>query len=267
MLRQPAVANQFYPADPRSLRKELEGMVTAVSQPEQVIGIISPHAGYIYSGAVAGAVFGAISIPRTVVILGPNHHGLGAAAALYPSGAWITPLGHVPIESRLAALVLQHAPMVKEDTAAHLHEHSLEVQVPFLQYLQPELAIVPICIGFGDFTSARLLGEGLARAIREYTEPVLIVASSDMTHYESADAAKEKDTLALDRALALDPEGLLAVCRSRRITMCGVVPSAVMLVASRALGASHARLVRYANSGDVSGDNRQVVGYAGVTVA
>lgn len=267
MIRQPAVANQFYPGDSASLRRELSALIPASVDPEAVIGIISPHAGYVYSGAVAGAVYGAIEIPSAVIILGPNHHGVGAAAALYPDGEWLTPLGTVPIEQRLAALVRCYASLVEEDATAHLYEHSLEVQLPFLQYRRPDVAIVPICLGFGNYSSCQELGVGIAQAIREYGKPVLIVASSDMTHYESADSAKVKDEMAIDRAMDLDPQGLLDVCRAKRITMCGVVPATVMLVAAQVLGASRVNLVKYATSGDVTGDFRQVVGYAALTVA
>lgn len=267
MIRQPAVSDQFYPEDPQRLHAELEAMITTTPERERVIGIISPHAGYVYSGAVAGAVYGAISIPETVIILGPNHHGLGARASLYPAGEWLTPLGRVPIESRLAALVRRHAPMVEEEPMAHLREHSLEVQVPFLQYLQPKLSILPLCLGFSDYATCSSLGEGLAAAIQEYGDQVLIVASSDMSHYETAETAREKDEMAIEKVLELNPEGLLVLCHSRRITMCGVVPSAVMLVAALRLGAAKARLVRYGNSGEVNGDYRRVVGYAAVTVA
>ncbi|GAM10816.1 MEMO1 family protein [Geobacter sp. OR-1] len=267
MIRQPAVASQFYPGDPASLKAELSSFIASDVKPEPVIGLIAPHAGYVYSGAVAGKVYGAVEIPTAVIILGPNHHGIGAAAALYPPGSWQTPLGSVPIEERLSALVRRHAKLVEEDADAHLYEHSLEVQVPFLQYLSPEIAIVPICLGFGSFSSCLELGEGIATAIREFGERVLIVASSDMTHYESADSARVKDEIALERALALDPQGLLDVCRAKRITMCGVVPATVMLVAANLLGATRARLIKYANSGEVNGDFRQVVGYAAVTVS
>lgn len=267
MIRQPAVANQFYTGNPDHLRMELSRMMPVSLHPEPAIGIIAPHAGYVYSGGCAGAVYGVVEIPQTVIILGPNHHGIGAAAALYPDGEWLTPLGRVPIESRLSSLIHHHSSIVDVDSRAHLHEHSLEVQVPFIQYRRPDVSIVPLCLGFGDFSSCRELGEGIANAIREFGETVLIIASSDMTHYESADAAKIKDEVALDRALALDPEGLLAVCRAQRITMCGVVPATVMLVAALSLGATNARLVRYTNSGETSGDYRQVVGYAAVTVA
>jgi len=266
MIRQPALAGQFYPDDPVELRREL-GRLIAVQEPRQrVLGVIAPHAGYIYSGAVAGRVYGAIEIPQTVLILGPNHHGVGARAALFPAGEWLTPLGSVPLNQKLATLIQQHAPMVEVDATAHRFEHSLEVQLPFLQYLRPDVSIVPICVGFGDLASCRVLGEGVASAIAAYGEPVLIVASSDMTHYESAAAAKRKDELAIREVLSLNPEGLLKSCREHGITMCGVIPAVIMLVAALKLGAINAKLLQYATSGDVTGDDRQVVAYAGMTV-
>ncbi|BEH10175.1 MULTISPECIES: AmmeMemoRadiSam system protein B [Geobacter] len=266
MVRQPAVAGQFYTDDPRRLREELGRLIRPVPAPRRVTGVIAPHAGYMYSGAIAGAVYGSITIPRTVVILGPNHHGLGAAASLYPDGRWLSPLGEVPIEQRLSSLILEHVPQAEPDVIAHRFEHSLEVQVPFLRYLNSDVAIVPMCLGDGGYGWCRQVGEGLARAIAAYGEEVLIVASSDMTHYESAESARLKDEAALSCVLALDAEGLLKVCRQRGITMCGVIPSTVMLVAARELGASRAELIRYGTSGDVTGDNRQVVAYAAVAV-
>lgn len=267
MLRQPAVAGQFYSGERDRLRKDLSALITYSDEPEQAIGVVSPHAGYIYSGAVAGALFGAVRLPRTVVILGPNHHGVGARAALYPSGSWLTPLGTVAIEERFSTLFISHAPLLEMDAMAHLYEHSLEVQVPFLQIIRPDVAIVPVCIGFGRYAQCEELGKGLARAIAEYGEEVLIVASSDMTHYEPADTARQKDEMAINEILALNPAGLLEACRSHDITMCGVVPATVMLIAAKELGASLARLIRYANSGDVNGDHRQVVGYAALSVS
>ena len=267
MFRQPAVAGQFYSGERDRLQKDLASLILHQKEQERAIGVVSPHAGYIYSGAVAGALFGSIRIPRTVVILGPNHHGLGARAALYPSGSWGTPLGTVPIDDTFSSLLSRHAPLLESDTKAHLYEHSLEVQIPFLQSIRPDVGIVPVCIGFGSYQECEELGKGLALAIREYGEEVLIVASSDMTHYEPADQAREKDGLAIREILALNPAGLLEACRSHGITMCGVVPATVMLIAARELGASRARLVRYANSGEVNGDYRQVVGYAAVTVS
>lgn len=266
MLRQPAVAGQFYSDNPRQLHADLERLVVPAAVKERPLGVISPHAGYMYSGTVAGELYGAVEVPATVIILGPNHHGAGRRVALSPAEQWQTPLGAVVVNSRLSSLVRQHAPLVEEDAAAHLYEHSLEVQIPFLQYVRPDVSIVPLCLGFGDFASCRALGEGIAAAIREYGEEALIVASSDMTHYESAAAARRKDEQAMAAVTALDPPGLLRVCHQEGITMCGVVPATVMLVAALELGATRARLVRYATSGDVTGDNRQVVAYAAFTV-
>lgn len=266
MRRQPAVAGQFYTDSAEQLRSELKVMIPVAGDKKKVLGIISPHAGYIYSGAVAGKGYASIEIPSTVLILGPNHHGAGAAAALHPEGEWLTPLGAVPINDRLNSFIGQHVPFVQSDAVAHQLEHSLEVQVPFLQYLRPDVSIAALCLGHGDYAAVQRIGDGIAAAIRAYGEDVLIVASSDMTHYESAESARRKDNLALDRVLALDPEGLLRICRSERITMCGVVPSAVMLAAAKGLGAKQAKLVTYATSGDVTGDYNQVVGYASVTV-
>jgi len=266
MQRYPAVADQFYPGNERQLRTDLSRLLPESSSKKRVKGIISPHAGYVYSGSIAGKVYSQVEIPATVLIIGPNHHGAGAAAALYPDGEWLTPLGPLPVNSRLNALLLHHVPYLQSDTVAHQKEHSLEVQVPFLQYLRPDVSISALCLGQGDYSSLQQIASGIAAAIREYGEDVLIVASSDMTHYESADEARRKDEAALEKVLALDARGLLETCRSRRITMCGVMPSVVMMEASLQLGALKAEIVAYGTSGDVTGDNRQVVGYAAVVL-
>jgi len=266
MQRQPAVAGQFYAGNGKTLRSDLTALIPDERGTQKVTAIIAPHAGYIYSGAIAGQVYAAIDIPATVLVLGPNHHGAGAGAALYPDGEWLTPLGPVIINSRLNALLQQNVPLVRPDTVAHEFEHSLEVQVPFIQYLRPDATISAICLGHGGFDSVRQIGEGIAAAIKAFGDDVLIVASSDMTHYESAESARRKDELALERVLGFDPQGLLQVCRSENITMCGVVPAAVMLVAAGQLGATRAEVVAYGTSGDVTGDKRQVVAYAAVTV-
>jgi len=266
MRRRPAVSGQFYPATADELRDDLAVMISPVANKRKVFGIISPHAGYIYSGGIAGLGFSAIDIPSTILIIGPNHRGAGPPAALFPDGSWNTPLGDIHINSRLNALLLQHVPYVQADILAHQFEHSLEVQVPFIQYLQPQATISAICFEYGDFAAAFKIGEGIAAALRAYGEDVLIVASSDMTHYESAVSAKRKDNLALAHVLKLDPEGLLQVCRRERITMCGVMPAAVMLVAASSLGARQAEVLAYGTSGDVTGDDSQVVGYASVAV-
>jgi MEMO1 family protein len=267
MLRQPAVADQFYPGDPAELRAALTRMTPRAPVPEKVLGIVAPHAGYVYSGSVAGMVYGRIQVPATVIMLGPNHHGAGARAALYPAGSWQTPLGAVTVNQALADLVVKHAPLVERDATAHRFEHSLEVQVPFLQHLRNDVTIVPLCLGFSDLASCERLGQGLAAAIKEFGDEVLLVASSDMSHYESAAHALEKDQLAINELLALNPAGLHQVCRRQGISMCGVIPATVLIYASQRLGASHSELVRYATSGDVNGDYRQVVGYAAFTIS
>jgi len=267
MVRHPAVAGQFYSGDAKSLRSQIEKYLGDGKGKKKAWGIISPHAGYIYSGEVAGAVYGAVEVPGTVVILGPNHHGIGSRAALFPSGEWITPLGRVSIDSRFSELLRANSPMVTEDSTAHQLEHSLEVQVPFLQVVRPEVTIVPICLRFGDYASCTGLGSALTKTIREFGSDVLIVASSDMSHYEPDTTVREKDDLALREILELNPEGAFSVVRRMSISMCGIIPATVMLVAALELGATKGELIRYATSGDVSGDFRQVVGYAAVAVS
>ena len=266
MVREPAVAGKFYTANPKELLQELDQMVVR-QEADRVFGIIAPHAGYVYSGKVAGSVYGAIKVPDAVIVLGPNHTGMGWPVALSPAGDWITPLGSVKINSRLTELIEEHVPLARQDESAHRYEHSLEVQLPFLQFCNPNVSIAALCISVPDFPSLSAIGEGIAKAISEYGEEVLMVASSDMTHYESAQAAKAKDDVALAQVSALNPEALVKVCREEGITMCGVYPTAVMLVAAKALGAKQATLVRYATSGDVSGDLNKVVAYAAVTVS
>jgi hypothetical protein len=266
MIRKPAVAGQFYPGNADDLRKQLQQLIPNVVVKRSAIGVISPHAGYHYSGGTAGRLLAGIEIPRTVVLIGPNHRGTGTLVALAPEDGWQTPLGTVPIEKRLAGLMQHLIPAVQLDAAAHALEHSLEVQVPFLQYLRPDVSIVPLCLSFGNVIGCELLGRGLAAAVRGFGEPVLLLASSDMTHYESAESAQKKDERALKKALALDANGLIEVCRTKHITMCGVVPAAVMLVAAKELGASQAELVDYTTSGEVTGDLSDVVAYAAVSV-
>lgn len=267
MIRQPVVAGRFYSGNLRQLRIDIESLLSFTASKEKVIGIIAPHAGYIYSGAVAGAVYSAVEIPDTVIILGPNHSGVGAKAAIYLEGEWVTPLGSVNINTTLASLIMAESPMVEEDTSAHHYEHSLEVQLPFLQYINPNVTIVPLCLSSCNFAACKLMGIGLAKAINDYGKKVLIVASSDMTHYESAESARRKDQLAINEVLALNPEGLLHTCRDEAVSMCGVIPATVMLVAALELGATRAKLVRYATSGDVTGNSTEVVAYAAMTLS
>ncbi len=264
MNREPAVAGRFYTDDPGALRRELDGFLAAGGEKVRAKGVVAPHAGYVYSGAIAGKLYARVEIPRRVVVLGPNHTGMGVPAALWPDGGWRLPTGTVPIDPALTA-ALSGGALVEIDPEAHLMEHSLEVQVPFLFRAQPDLAIAALCLGHLSFADCESVGRSVARAAADVG--ALVVASSDMSHYIPAAAAREKDHRAIERILALDPRGLYDVVHREKISMCGIIPATVMLVAALELGATRAELVSYGNSGDVSGDTRQVVGYAGVLVA
>ena len=268
-MRPPVVANRFYPGNSNALRSTISEMVPVVSEAEkkQALAVISPHAGYIYSGGVAGETFARVKVPESIVILGPNHTGHGAPIALMASGSWDMPMGEVAINKELAAEIARNSPLVEIDEIAHRFEHSLEVQVPFLQYIQKNLSIAPIVVSHVPYDSCVAVGQGLAAAIKSYGKPVLIVASTDMTHYESRQAASAKDSLALARIQELDPEGLYNTVIGKRISMCGIMPATVALVAALALGAKKAELVRYTDSGETSGDTSQVVGYAGLVIS
>lgn len=266
MRRPPAVAGRFYPARPEILTRELERYITPSAAKQKALGCMVPHAGIMYSGHVAGAVYGSVELPAHFVILCPNHYGAGAPLAIMSAGVWETPLGDVPIESKLAQELKQACPRLEEDVEAHRFEHSLEVQLPFLQYLLREFCFVPIAIGVGEYVSLEELGHGIAAAIEKTAQPILVVASSDMTHYESDERTRVKDHKAIDRILALDPRGLFDTIRREDISMCGYGPTIAMLTAAKDLGASQAELVRYATSGDVTGDRAAVVGYAGIVV-
>lgn len=268
-VRMPAVAGSFYPGSPRELDRVVRSLTREDALKARALAVVAPHAGYVYSGGVAGEVFSSVAVPDRVVVLCPNHTGLGHRAALLSGAAWAMPFGEVLPERALAAELLAECPLLREDGSAHHGEHSLEVMLPFLHRFRPSFRLVPVSLGRLSVEECRELGAALARVIRRNREggDVLVVASSDMTHYEPEGVARAKDALAIDRMLALDPAGLLETVRRERITMCGVVPAAAALFAAVDLGASGARLVRYATSGDASGDYGRVVGYAGIVVS
>ena len=271
ILRHPAVAGRFYPGNPDDLRAEARGYLSQAnftnSAALQALGCIAPHAGYVYSGHVAGAVFARIKVPRRCIVLCPNHTGIGHALAIMSEGSWQTPLGEVPIDAELAGALKIRFPVLQEDSAAHRAEHAAEVELPFLLLRQPELMFVPIALGTAQFEVLEQLGKALADVIAAQKDPVLIVASSDMNHYESDAVTRVKDHRAIERILTLDPRGLFDVVTQQEISMCGFGPAVAMLTAVRQLGAKSAELVKYATSGDISGDRDMVVGYAGVVVS
>lgn len=267
MYRTAAVAGQFYPGQKEVLQEQVSNYVQQKLEPEPAIGIMVPHAGYVYSGAIAGQTFGRVKVPDRLVLLGPNHTGYGAVQAVFSEGSWQTPLGDVPIDSRLAEQIIAVSSDATSDELAHRHEHSLEVQLPFIQVMAPEARLVPICLGHSSLEKLLDFGVGLGRLLASQPEPTLLVASSDMTHFESADSARQRDMKALEKVLDLDAEGLYRLVAAERISMCGVVPTVVMLAAAKELGASKGTLVRYGNSGETTGDNSEVVGYAGVIIS
>ena len=266
MSRQPVVAGQFYPASASQLRVMIEKMVDDAVEKEDVIGLVSPHAGYVYSGPVAGAVISRVKFKDTFIILGPNHTGKGKPLSIMAQGKWQTPLGDVEIDAELAQHLLSITHHLQEDDAAHQFEHSIEVQLPFLQYFKPDIKIVPITLSFAGIDVCKEIGKEIARAISDTGREVVLMASSDMTHYEPQDTAEKKDRQAMDAILRLDEDELFRRVEEHNITMCGVAPVASLIVAARELGATSAELVKYQTSGDTSGDYSAVVGYAGIII-
>ncbi|MBI3593192.1 MAG: AmmeMemoRadiSam system protein B [Nitrospirae bacterium] len=266
MRRAPAVAGQFYHGAASRLKTQVGQYVVEDAAKEKAIGIVSPHAGLMYSGHVAGAVYSSISFPQTFILIGPNHTGLGAEVSIMASGEWEIPTGTFQIDERLAGSIIKKVSLISEDTKAHMFEHSLEVQLPFLSYFSDTVKIVPITVMSASLEDCRAIGEGLAGVIKEAGYDVVIAASSDMSHYVPDEVARRLDNLAIKEILNLNPEGLYKTVVSEQISMCGFIPATIMLYAAKALGARAARLVKYATSGDVSGDYEHVVGYAGIVV-
>jgi AmmeMemoRadiSam system protein B len=232
----------------------------------RALGCVVPHAGYMYSGHVAGAVYAHLDIPERCIVMCPNHTGLGHPLSIMSHGAWETPLGMATIDSELAEALLERFPLLIDDSDAHRKEHAIEVQLPFLLAKQPNFRFVPIAIGTRQYEALEGLGRAIADVVTASGERALVLASSDMNHYESDAITRVKDQKAIEKILALDPGGLYEVVTSENISMCGYGPTVAMLTAAKHLGATKAELVKYATSGDVSGDREMVVGYAGMVV-
>jgi AmmeMemoRadiSam system protein B len=268
MIRLPAVAGRFYPDDPATLRAAVDSFLAVGGEGKKIRAraCLVPHAGYVYSGSVAGAVYRRMEIPSRVILLGPRHYPRGAPLAVLSDGAWQTPLGMAPIDHPLAEKIARAFPLLREDAVAHSTEHSLEVQLPFLQRLAPSFAFVPIVIGPAQWEELEGLGHALAGVIAAEREPVLLIASSDMNHYESDAVTRAKDYKAIDQILALEPRKLFDTVRDENISMCGYAATVAALIAACDSGATRAELVRYATSGEVNGDLQEVVGYAGIVI-
>lgn len=265
-LRQPAVAGRFYPEDPESLLADVESYLSSCADAAPAIGCMVPHAGYMYSGHIAGAVFSRIAVPRRIILMCPNHTGMGHPLSIMSEGAWQTPLGPVSIDTEIAEILKESLPLLVEDATAHRAEHAAEVELPFLQARHPHCTFVPIALGTAHYEPLEALGNAIAEVVRAQDEPVLIIASSDMNHYQNDQITRVKDHKAIEAILRLDARGLYDVVMHEDISMCGFGPAAAMITAARRLGSTEAELVRYATSGDVSGDRNMVVGYAGIVV-
>ncbi|MFC2033426.1 AmmeMemoRadiSam system protein B [Chloroflexota bacterium] len=266
MIRNPAVAGQFYPESASQLKKMIAELVGENAEKEDVIGAVSPHAGYPYSGPVAGATISRIKLKDTCILLGPSHTGMGKPLSIMTEGAWQTPLGKLEIDSELGRKILAISSYLEEDTLAHQYEHSIEVQIPFLQYFKPDIRIVPIALAFADGDVYKEIGREIAQAVKELNREVVIIASSDMTHYEPQESAGRKDTQAINAILDLNEDELLKRVAELNISMCGYAPTVSLISAAKELGANKAELVKYQTSGDTTGDYSSVVGYAGIII-
>lgn len=262
MDRDPVVAGRFYPDDENALTEDVAGYIGPEPSEENAIGLVVPHASLAYSGRIAGPVYARARVPPVVVVLSPNHTGHGARAAILTHGTWRIPGARVPVD-RNAAEELRRLALLTEDGEAHRHEHSLELQLPFLVGRNRRVRIVPVCLSYMPYAACVRIGTALADVVQMHGRDLLLVASTDMSHYVAADEAREKDRKALDRIEALDPEGLYRTVMDEDISMCGFIPTTVMLIAAKSLGATSAELVGYGHSGETSGDHRRVVGYSG----
>jgi MEMO1 family protein len=267
MLRPPAVAGRFYSSDSRELTQQVDACLAQKDGTERKIaarGCVVPHAGYMYSGHVAGAVYASLEIPARCILLGPRHFPRGEPMAILTAGSWQMPMGNAEIDSALSTELARACPRLREDPVAHAREHSLEVQIPFLQRLVKDFRFVPVVLATDRYPVLEELGHAVAHVVAAQADPILVIASTDMNHYESDAITHRKDQLAIARILELDPRGLFDTVRSEGITMCGYAATVAALVAMQDLGAKEAQLVQYATSGDITGDRDEVVGYAGM---
>ena len=267
MLREPAVADRFYPGAADTLERAIKQLHPQdVTEKQEALALICPHAGYIYSGKLACKTIASAVIPESVIIIGPNHHGRGAQVAVSMLD-WNMPNGIVPVDRLFAEKLLNSSRHIKEDETAHQDEHSLEVQIPFLQESQPKLKIVPIAVSHINYPMCEVIAESIVSVIESEDIKPLILASTDMSHYESRQSATARDKLAIDMITKLDPKGLYQTVFENNISMCGVIPVTITLLTAKALGATTAELIGYTDSGAISGDTGQVVGYAGFAIS
>lgn len=278
-LRRPAVAGSFYASDSKSLNMQIENCflnnigpgkipVPNLKKQNNIIGLVSPHAGYMYSGPVAANGFYQIALdgqPDTIIILGPNHRGFGRDISIMTEGSWKTPLGELEIDTEIAEKILNNSKIIKADYKAHQNEHSIEVQLPFIQYIfDKSIKFIPICMTRQDIITDIEIARSISSSVVDRN--VLIIASSDFTHYEPQESAEKADKQAINAILEFNPKKLYDMIYNQNLTMCGPGPITVMLIVCETLGAKKAELLKYATSGDVSGMLDQVVGYASIII-
>jgi len=268
-VRHPAVAGAFYPDDPAAVAADARRLVAGVpaAAAQAVIAAVSPHAGWMYSGALAGRLAASIVVPPRVLVLAPNHTGRGVRGSVWPGGVWRLPGLEVPVDAAFCRSLCDESPLLGPDIEAHADEHAIEVLVPLLAARQPALHLVPVVLAGLSFAECETLAAAIARAIQAAAGPTLIVASSDMNHYLPDDETRKLDALALAPLEALDAAALYQTVRRHGITMCGIIPTTVALLAARTLGATRSTRIGYATSADAGGDRGRVVGYAAVTFA
>jgi AmmeMemoRadiSam system protein B len=266
MIRNAVAAGRYYPGSASEIREMIETLVDKTTKKEEVIGLLMPHAGYPYSGPVAGATISKVKFKDTFIIMGPSHTGLGKPFSIMTEGAWRTPLGEVEIDSEMGKKLLASSDYLQEDETAHLHEHAVEVQIPFLQYFKPDIKIVPIILAYATSDIYKEIGRDIATAIKEPHGKAVIIASGDMTHYEPQASAEKKDNQAIEAMLSLDEDELTRRYQELDISMCAYGPAVCLISAAKELGAKAAELVKYQTSGDTTGDYSSVVGYAGIII-
>jgi hypothetical protein len=268
-IRRPAVAGQFYPSSPLELKKQIESFIDTKANKIDCLAAMLPHAGYMYSGYVAAQTLSQVKIKDKIILLGPNHTGFGTLYSIMTQGTWQTPLGEIEVDSHLANEILNKSRYLEDDSLAHAYEHSLEVELPFLQYFKKDIKIVPIIFLSDDFEVLKKIGEEIAGVLlkQNLKGSAMILASSDMTHYEPQKQAENKDKEAIQAILDLDEDKLARIIRSLNITMCGYAPVTTMIKAAKILGAKKTSLIKYQTSGDVTGDKSSVVGYAGIIIS
>lgn len=264
--RKPFVAGQFYEKNPFLLAKQVDKFIVKDTNKVNATAVISPHAGFIYSGSVAGAVYSNINIPNTFILIGPNHTGLGSPLSVFSKGIWETPLHNFEVDESITSSLLSSCNHFISDVNAHIYEHSIEVQLPFIAFFSKEVKIAPICVMRASLSQCKEIGEAIARVIKTQKKKIVLVASSDMSHYVDEETARDLDNYAIREILKINPEGLYNVVSQKYISMCGVLPVIITLYAALSLGAINSTLIKYTTSAEVSGDYKHVVGYAGILI-